>query len=79
VLDMSGNVWEWTRSEFRRYPYDVDDGRENISGRRSIRVLRGGYFSNTSRAVRCAFRIGEDTSTEFKGFGFRVVVSPMAF
>ncbi len=40
-LDMSSNVWEWTLSEYRAYPYDAVDGRENISSD-SQRVLRGG-------------------------------------
>ena len=56
VLDMSGNVWEWTSSlwgednsklpEFR-YPYDPADGRENQEAPTSFRrVVRGGAFDS---------------------------------
>jgi formylglycine-generating enzyme required for sulfatase activity len=54
VLDMSGNVWEWTRSLWGddwekpsptfKYPYEPDDkDRENLAAESNIRrVIRGG-------------------------------------
>ncbi|MGB8646538.1 MAG: SUMF1/EgtB/PvdO family nonheme iron enzyme, partial [Anaerolineae bacterium] len=52
VLDMSGNVLEWTRSVYKEYPYKPDDGRENMdAGDESSRVWRGGTFGPTSAAL----------------------------
>ncbi|RMD65483.1 formylglycine-generating enzyme family protein, partial [Candidatus Parcubacteria bacterium] len=86
VLDLSGNVWEWTRSlwgegwsnpEFK-YPYDPADGRENLAAPDSVlRVLRGGSFFNNFRVVRCAVRFGVYPYFRFRSYGFRVVLSPM--
>jgi formylglycine-generating enzyme required for sulfatase activity len=81
LLDMSGNVWEWTRSiwdeEKYKYPYQADDGRENMErDDKFSRVLRGGSFFNFQFNVRCAFR---DYGDPFDGYyfsGFRIVVSP---
>ncbi len=55
VADMAGNVWEWTSSLFRLYPYSVEDGREDpeASGRR---VLRGGSFLDDEYSARCSYR-----------------------
>jgi formylglycine-generating enzyme required for sulfatase activity len=71
--DMSGNVWEWTRSVIQEYPYDPNDGREDLtaSGRR---VLRGGSFYNYRRYARCAYRM----LTLYNDVGFRVAASPVS-
>jgi formylglycine-generating enzyme required for sulfatase activity len=84
-LDMSGNVWEWTRSlsgkdlrkPFHTYPYEpADVTREAFDAPdRVLRVLRGGSFDNVENALRAAFRY-----RNFPGFrsgliGFRVLSS----
>jgi formylglycine-generating enzyme required for sulfatase activity len=76
--DMAGNVWEWTQSLHRPYPYDSGDGRENteIYGRR---VIRSGSFNSFSRDVHSARRapnislFDEPTDRDWD-LGFRIVV-----
>lgn len=55
LLDCSGNVWEWTSSIFKDYPYQANDGRENLTATEN-RVLRGGSWNDVSRSTRSAFR-----------------------
>jgi formylglycine-generating enzyme required for sulfatase activity len=72
--DMAGNVWEWTRSLYKDYPYDSGDGRENLEsdGRR---VVRGGAFYAPENLVRCASRDSWPPHFRLSYGGFRVVVS----
>jgi formylglycine-generating enzyme required for sulfatase activity len=79
LLDMSGNVWEWTRSLWGyNYPYDPQDKkRENLKAARDkYRVLRGGAFLHNSDYARCAYREGNYPGNNFFNFGFRIVCSP---
>jgi toxoflavin biosynthesis protein ToxD len=69
---MAGNVWEWTASLQRPYPYRCDDGRENrmLAGQR---VLRGGSFRSThTRYLCCAFRSRSYPARRRDHIGFRV-------
>jgi formylglycine-generating enzyme required for sulfatase activity/energy-coupling factor transporter ATP-binding protein EcfA2 len=84
VLDMAGNVWEWTRSLWGEdwekpdfgYPYDSEDGRENLeAGQEVCRVLRGGAFDIGAWGVRCAFRVRDYPSSRYRYSGFRVMVA----
>jgi formylglycine-generating enzyme required for sulfatase activity len=74
VQDLSGNVWEWTRSLNVPYPYDPQDGRENPDADGS-RVLRGGAFRYNRSCARCAYRNWLDPDLLVRDVGFRVVVS----
>jgi len=56
VEELSGNVYEWTRSHYKKYPYDAGDGREDLeAGDEARRVVRGGALFFSRRIVRCAF------------------------
>jgi formylglycine-generating enzyme required for sulfatase activity len=84
VEDLSGNVWEWTRSLWGKnpvrpefgYPYDPGDGREDLgAGAEVFRVLRGATFLDYAWLVRCAHR-GMYVPGDRVGFsGFRVMAS----
>jgi formylglycine-generating enzyme required for sulfatase activity/tRNA A-37 threonylcarbamoyl transferase component Bud32 len=72
VADMAGNVWQWTNSLYKPYPYSANDGREDLSSR-DLRVLRGGGFGNGRRGVRSAIRNKLTPDYHSGVLGFRVV------
>jgi formylglycine-generating enzyme required for sulfatase activity len=74
--DMVGNVWEWTRSAYRAYPYNPADGREELTGE-DVRAIRGVTFNNNARLTRCAFRYRLTPNLCLPILGFRVIVSPL--
>jgi formylglycine-generating enzyme required for sulfatase activity len=84
LLDMAGNVWEWTRSlwgkdapePYFEYPYNPENGRENLKASNNVRrVLRSGAFVDRDSGVRCARRHSDEPDLRSGKLGFRVVVS----
>ena len=67
LLDVAGNVWEWTRSRWGqkwsepdyRYPYDPEDGRENLAGR-DLPVVRGGSWDCNVRGTPAAPPVAQE-------------------
>ena len=57
VYDLTGNMLEWTRSKYRPYPYDPNDGREDgAEPTRKYFTLRGGSWADHPIYLRAANR-----------------------
>jgi formylglycine-generating enzyme required for sulfatase activity len=83
VLDMVGNIWEWTRSLWGKYPYPTDQPelawRKNLKAARTRhRVQRGGTGHPLYVDVRCADRRGGYPDDKNVIVGFRVVMHPVS-
>ena len=85
VEELSGTVWEWTRSLWGKavdkasfgYPYLPDDGREELAaGTNTGWVLRGGCYANDGGGVGCGVRSRNNPFNGYRYNGFRVVLSP---
>jgi formylglycine-generating enzyme required for sulfatase activity len=73
LYDMHGNVAEWTRSDYRPYPYDDNDGRND--GSLSVKkTLRGGSWHDRPLRSTSSFRLGYPTWQRVYHAGFRIVV-----
>lgn len=70
VLDLMGNVWEWTSSWARPYP----GGKPSLFDERK-RVLKGGSWGDMKFAARCATRAFVLPEWKTDGIGFRCVRS----
>ena len=57
LYDMSGNVWEWTNSDYDEHG--------------KYKVLRGGSWYNNPNSLRSAYRLGFGPSGQNLTFGFR--------
>ena len=75
LFDVHGNVWEWTRSIYKPYPYRDGDGRNDLTGE-SKRVVRGGSWYDRPRLARLASRLAYQPWQRVYNVGFRVVSEP---
>lgn len=71
VTDMSGNVWEWTLTEYQANP-------SSNSGN-GIRISHGGSWFDWHFLVRSAYRNILDPIERFNYNGFRLVLVPQSF
>lgn len=75
VLDMAGQVWEWTRSIYKQYPYNPKDGREEPAPTDTV-VARGGNSSSGPEGLTSTSREAVDPGRASGGhayIGFRCV------
>lgn len=88
VEDMSGNVWEWTRSKESAYPYPetkttrtrceaLPQPGEILQERDEPRGLRSGAFCHPYQVARCAYRDWSLARDVHDFVGFRVVVATL--
>lgn len=84
--DMTGQAWEWCSTLWGtdmatpqyKYPYTLEDGREDVDAPDAVRrVLRGGCFSSGRTKATCTYRGSLEASGFWRGNGFRVVVAPV--
>ena len=74
LSDMSGNVWEWTRSPYQPYPADNSDDRDDLSTD-ALWIMRGGSFTDTARNARASTRGGGDPGARRAFIGFRMALA----
>lgn len=70
IHDLAGNVWEWTSSLYRPYPYAANDGREDLTAG-GDRVRRGGSWGDLPRGLRSACRGRYGPAVRFNALGLR--------
>ena len=61
---MGGNVWEWTSTAVAGKVGERDA---------EFRVLKGGSFMTSARAIRCASQLPENPTLAHPDVGFRCV------
>ncbi len=55
VLDLIGNVWEWTASDYVAYPGGKVEPKK---GYKNLKVIRGGSFQGLAKEVTATMRVG---------------------
>lgn len=67
IYDMSGNVWEWTKSKAHQYDRDVNPEEK-------LFIRRGGSAIHVEKNCRVSFRYETERSKHNMGSGLRVVL-----
>ena len=70
---MHGNVAEWTRSDYKPYPYNDADGRNSLVPT-TLKVVRGGSWHDRPLRSTSSFRLRFPSWQRVYHVGFRVIV-----
>ncbi|MDO4571625.1 MAG: SUMF1/EgtB/PvdO family nonheme iron enzyme [Planctomycetia bacterium] len=73
LYDMIGNVSEWTRSDFRAYPYSENDGRNGLNPG-TPKVVRGGSWNDRPAACGSATRKPYEPWQQVFDVGVRLII-----
>lgn len=83
VYDMTGNVWEWTNSQWGKkskspdFTYELwaeQEAHRNNLDEHALRITRGGSWNDRSDLARCAIRFRLHPNLRLNNLGFRVVL-----
>jgi formylglycine-generating enzyme required for sulfatase activity len=75
ILDMAGNVWEWTADGYAPYDSALTEDPTHETG--PLRVVRGGHWlSALARTVRAANRDPRHEDKRLEDVGFRCASTP---
>jgi formylglycine-generating enzyme required for sulfatase activity len=73
LYDLHGNVAEWTRSDYKAYPYSAEDGR-NAGHVAEKKVARGGSWRDMPHRATASFRLPYESYQKVANVGFRLVI-----
>ncbi|MBL4560742.1 MAG: SUMF1/EgtB/PvdO family nonheme iron enzyme [Labilibaculum sp.] len=73
LYDMIGNVSEWTRSDYKSYPYKNDDGR-NSGTQKVQKAVRGGSWKDRVKKANSFYRKNYASDQKVFNVGFRIIV-----
>ena len=73
LMDMVGNVSEWTRSSYRPYPYVDGDGR-NDGKLDEKKVARGGSWNDRPKDAGASVRFPFESYQKVYNVGFRAII-----
>jgi len=74
IQNIIGNVAEWTRSEYKPYPYTDKDGRNEIASTGLYRTVRGGSWHDRPQRGTSSWRWRYPQWQRVYDVGFRIVI-----